>query len=422
LGSLALKIANTALSLVLAVTLARLLGVEHYGIYAFCLSMVQVISIPAMLGGQQILVREAAAYQAKGKHQLLRGLLIRFRQASLLASSLLALTAAGIGYLSYQGSQMLVPFLLAAALVPLYTGMQLQAAALRGLRKVLQGQAALTLLPLLVMSIVGVQYWASGQRLCAEVPLIAQLCSSTALVLLTAVLLQCHLPEAAKRAKPAFETSRWAKSALPLLFAGGMQILNKEISVLVLGILQTPEEVGLFRVAQRGSILVSFGLIAVNMAISPVVSEMYAKGQRQLLQRMINKSIMGILAFALPVALGLILGGRWILPFVFGQEFAAAYVPLVILVLGQLVNAGLGSVALILNMVGLERLTAKGVTIAALTSLILNFTLIPYWGPTGAAIATSISLALWNLLLFIWLYRETGIVSTIVPARLGGRG
>lgn len=421
-GSLALKIANTVLSLLLAVVLARVLGVGNYGIYVFCLSIVQILSIPAMLGGQQLLVREAAAYKTKGEYHLLRGLLIRFRQASLLASVLLALAAAGIGCWAYQDSPMLLPFLLATTLIPLYTGMQLQAAALRGLRRVLQGQAALTLLPALVMAIVGCIFYLSGQRLGAEAALIAQLISSAILVAMTAVLLQIQLPRGAKEAKPEFETAKWARSALPLLFAGGMQILNRETSVLVLGILQAPEEVGLFRVAQRGAMLVSFGLLAVNMAIAPVVSEMFAKGQKQLLQRMINKSILGILAFALPVGLGLILGGRWILPFVFGQEYAAAYLPLVILVLGQLVNASLGSVGLILNMAGLERLTAWGVAIAALASLILNLALIPFWGTSGAAIASSASLVIWNVLLFIWLYRKTGILSTIVPARLAGKG
>ncbi|MCF8095109.1 MAG: flippase [Desulfobacteraceae bacterium] len=412
-GSLVLRIANTALTLLMAVVLARVLGVENFGIYAFCLSVVQILTVPAMLGGQQLLVREVAAYQTKGEYHFLRGLLLRFRQASFLASVLLALAVAGIGYIVYQDSPMLIPFLVAAAIIPLNTTMQLQGAALRGLRHVLWGQAALTIRPALVLAIVGSFFWMTGRKLGAEAALSAQLAASAVLVALSFLLLQRLLPREAKNAKSDYETSRWVKSAFPFVFASGMQVLNNETSVVLLGILQAPEVVGLFRVAQRGAMLIPFGLQAVNMAMGPTVAEMFAKGEKKRLQSMISKSILVVLAFAIPVALLLILGGRWILPFVFGQDYAPAYLPLIILCLGQLFNAGMGSVGVILNMAGLERFTARGVAIAAVASVVLNATLIPIFGAIGAAIATSTSLMIWNTLLFIWLYKETGIVSII---------
>lgn len=415
-GCLILQIANTALGLLLAVVLARVLGLEHFGIYAFCMSVAQVLTIPAMLGGRNLLVREVAAYQAKGEYHFLRGLVIRFRQVSLLASILLALIAAGIGYILYQGSPMLPPFLLAVALIPISTAMQLQEAALRGLRHVLLGQAVLTVRPALVIAIVAILLM-TDKRWAAEVALSVQLAASAILVTTTFFLLARLLPSEAKNAQPAFETSQWAKAALPFFFASGMQILNVETPVLLLGILQTPEAVGLFRVAQRGALLVPFGLQAVNVAMAPTVAELFTKGERQRLQRMISKSIMAVLAFALPVSLGLILGGRWIIPLVFGQEYTPAYLPLVILSLGQLVNAGMGSVGVILNMAGLARFTVRGATIATIASVMLNLALIPFFGALGAAISASTSLIIWNLLLSIWLYRETGIVSTISPKK-----
>lgn len=405
------------MGLLLAVVLARVLGVENFGIYAFCLSIVQILTIPAMLGGQQLLVREVAAYQAKGEYHFLRGLLLRFRQASFLASVFLALATAGIGYMVYQDSPILVPFLVAAAIIPLHAALQMQGAALRGLRRVLLGQAAQTLRPAIVIGIVGILFWMTGRKLGAEAALSAQLAGSVFLVTLTFILLHRLLPNEAKNVRPGFETSKWAKSAPPFVFASGMQILNNETSVILLGILQAPEDVGLFRVAQRGAMLIPFGLTAVNMAIAPDVAEMFTRGEKKRLQHMVSKSILAVMAFALPVALGLILGGKWIIPFVFGQEYAPAYLPLVILCLGQLVNAGMGSVGIILNMAGLEKITAKGVAIAAIASVILNILLIPFLGAVGAAIATSCSLAVWNILLFVWLYRETGIVSIFWPSK-----
>ncbi len=150
------------------------------------------------------------------------------------------------------------------------------------------------------------------------------------------------------------------------------------------------------------------------MATAPTVSELFAKGEKKRLQILINKSTLAILAFALPVALFLILGGKWIIPMVFGGDFSLAYMPLVILSLGQVAYASMGLVEVILNMTGLERLTAKGVAIAAIASVTFNFILIPLFGAVGAAAASSISLVLWNILLFVWLYRQTGISGTIL--------
>jgi O-antigen/teichoic acid export membrane protein len=417
-GSIALKISNTALSILMAVVLARLLGVSNFGVYAFCLSVVNILTIPAMLGGQELLVREVAAYQTKCEYQLLRGLLLRFRQASFLASALLALCLAGIGFAFYKGSPMLTPFLISAAILPLYTAMELQGAALRGLRYVLLGQIALTLRPALVVVIVFITFWITRQHLSAESALLAQSGGSAVMVALTALLLHNLLPNQAKNAQPKFEIYKWSKSVLPFVFASGMQVINQETSIVLLGILKSPEDVGYFRVAQRCAMLIPFGLHAINIAIAPTVAEMFAKGEKKLLQRVISKSIFVTLGFAIPVVLTLILFGKLIISFVFGQEFAPAYTPLVILCIGQAVNAGMGSVDLILNMAGLERITALGVAIATITSIVLNLILIPFLGTTGAAIATSFSLALWNVLLFFWLYKATGVVSTFLPLKI----
>ena len=73
----------------------------------------------------------------------------------------------------------------------------------------------------------------------------------------------------------------------------------------------------------------------------------------------------------------------------------------------------MGSVGLILNMAGLEHYTARGVAIAAFANLAFNVILIPYFGTVGAAIATSTSLVIWNIMLSWYVYKEIGIISTI---------
>lgn len=412
-GSLVLKLCQAGFGLLLAVVLARLLGVKGFGIYAFCLSVVNLLTIPSMLGGQHLLVREVAAYRARGEFHFIRGLLQRMRQASTVVSVVLALCTAGIGLWIYRHSPIWGTFLIAMTLVPLQTTMNLQSAVLRGLRYVLMGQVSLTLVPVLIISLIGIMLLTLDFTLNPKAAVIVHVVSIGFLVLSTHFLLRQSLPKEIRNVSPEYETPRWIKSMIPFVFAGGMQVLNNEASVVLLGIIQGAESVGLYRVAQWGAELVPFGLLAVNMAIAPTVAELFAKGEKDRLQYIISKGIFLVTLFALPVAACLILFGQRFLPFVFGQEYTAAYVPLVILCLGQLFNACMGSVGIIMNMIGLEQLVARGVTIAAITNVVLNVILIPFLGATGAAIAASVSLVIWNVLLGFWLYKNTGIISTI---------
>jgi O-antigen/teichoic acid export membrane protein len=77
-----------------------------------------------------------------------------------------------------------------------------------------------------------------------------------------------------------------------------------------------------------------------------------------------------------------------------------AYVPLVILCVGQLVNASMGSVASVLNMTGHERETTKSVLVGAFVNVTLNLALVPVWGMIGAAIATACTLVVWNVIMW----------------------
>ena len=420
LGSMMLKTSHLGAALLLSIVMARLLGVEGFGVYVFCISLIQFFVIPAMLGGQHILVREVAAYQSQEAFQHLKGLLLRFRQLSITISICLALLAAGLGLWFYRDSPILIPFLAALLIIPFKALMELQGASLRGLRHVLLGQVAHTLYPTMVIVLVGGMFWLTRGNLDPAGALSAHVLSALVLVGAGYIVLQRALPEQTKQIPPKYDTHRWIKSVLPFIFLGGMQVLNKETPVVLLGILHEADQAGLYRVAERGAALVSFGLLAVNMTIAPTVSRMVSNGEYRRLQRLIHKSMLAILGFALPVALVLLLMGPWLLSIAFGQEYVPAYKPMAILCIGQLINSGMGSVALILNMAGLETITARGVAVAAAAGLVLHALLIPTWGIEGAAVAAVCSLATWNILLCVALYKKTGIISIYLPGL--GRG
>jgi len=76
---------------------------------------------------------------------------------------------------------------------------------------------------------------------------------------------------------------------------------------------------------------------------------------------------------------------------------------------GQLTNALCGPVMYLLNMTGHEKSARNTMAVGVLVNIAGNAILIPTVGIAGAAIATSATMAFWNLWAMIAVYRKTGI-------------
>jgi O-antigen/teichoic acid export membrane protein len=63
-------------------------------------------------------------------------------------------------------------------------------------------------------------------------------------------------------------------------------------------------------------------------------------------------------------------------------------------------------------MTGHEKETTKSVFIGAAVNLVLNLILTPLWGPIGAATATTVTLIVWNLIMWHKVRVLVGIEST----------
>jgi O-antigen/teichoic acid export membrane protein len=102
------------------------------------------------------------------------------------------------------------------------------------------------------------------------------------------------------------------------------------------------------------------------------------------------------LAAALPLAIALFIAGDVIVEWVFGQAYNGAHLPLVILAVGQLVNAAFGPVGIFLNMTGNEKLNSMLLWSTVAGNIVMNSVMIPIAGISGAALASSLSLAFKN--------------------------
>ena len=228
----------------------------------------------------------------------------------------------------------------------------------------------------------------------------------------------CGVVLPARRARAADLPRRaFALSALSFGAITSLHLINDNLDVLMLGLLADARDTGLYRGATVLSQLVVFGLGIVNFLILPDIAGMHARGDRIGLQRLVTRAAR-IVSLMAAVGLGILLfAGHPLLSLLFGAEFTEAYMALIILAFGQLVNAVFGPVALVLNMTGHERLTLIGVLVAVGVNVLLNLLLIPRFGMEGAACASAAALITWNVVLAIILRRRVGYCSSVIRPR-----
>lgn len=402
LGTAGLNAANALLALGVSVVLARALGPAGFGAYAFAVSAALLAAAACKLGLPQLALREAARYQLGERWGALRGLL----RAGTLAAGAMGLGAflAAAGWVLAGGSELV---LAAAALAGLLALNGIWSAALRGLQRVAAGQFTEQLL-VTALLLAGAAGLLAAGRLTPLAVLAAHAAAAGAAFLAALLLVRRALAPAA----PEYgEAPAWRRAAVPFFAISGLQIVNTQADLFLVGALATSAEAGLYRVAVQGSHLVAFALFAVNAAVAPRISRLHAAGDHTGLQRLATWAARAVLLVALPTAGALIFFGAPILGWVFGDAYRAAYVPLALLCAGQLASCLLGSVALLLNMTGHERATATAFAWGAVLNVALNLLLIPRYGPAGAAAATSATLLLWNAMLCRQVWRLLGIQS-----------
>jgi O-antigen/teichoic acid export membrane protein len=160
-----------------------------------------------------------------------------------------------------------------------------------------------------------------------------------------------------------------------------------------------------------------FSLVAANIAVTPMISGFHTTKKYFELQSMIKLVARGIFFFTVPLIIIMIIFGHEFLGF-FGNGFENGYSMLILLMIGQLASICSGPVGPILMMTGFHKSVVKFTAICALFNLILNLLLIPFFGMIGAALATSMSLILLNLMMLIKVKRSLGLNPTIFSIRL----
>lgn len=412
LGSFILRAGGTALRFLAGVVIARFLGASSYGYYAYAVTWLVVLAVPAMLGMDHILVRFIPWYDEKKDPGSCKGLIL-FTWLSgfafaLLVSVISILIVRTVSDVSPDAKLCMSVTLIA---IPLVVLCQMQQTMMRGFNKTVIGQFPEHFFyPLvLLLSVLLFRYLLPtfGFKTAATINLMSWFVGAAVGV----VMLYLYVPNPVRKAVASFaEVKQWLAMVPSLLFMNfAYQIMNRA-PILLLGIMGTSKDVGIYSVSSKGAEFAEFFFGVVTLAGAPIFSSLYAKNDKEQMQRFMTMVTRTIFWVSLPAVAVMLI---WTAPFLrlFGKEFTEGITVMRLTLSSYFLASLFGFVEVALVISGHQKDLTKLFGLAAALNVAFSLILIPRWGIVGAAVASSISILVLKILLARGVYKNIGILS-----------
>lgn len=200
----------------------------------------------------------------------------------------------------------------------------------------------------------------------------------------------------------------------PMFLTAIMQSVITQTDIFMLGSLANVSDVGVYSIVMKLALLSSFIITSLNTFMAPKFSELFYNNELDELKNLAQKSTKLIFYVTLPITIIMVVFGNYLLS-IFGDEFIGGYYALLLLSIGQLINAASGSIGYLLNMTGHQKQFNKIVLLGALINIIVNYLLIPLYGINGAAFASMLSVIFWNIMASVYSKRYLGFYMFYVP-------
>ncbi|CAN7385329.1 lipopolysaccharide biosynthesis protein [Pararhizobium sp. LjRoot255] len=411
LVAFAIRVVSAAIAFVSQIILARLMGEFEYGIFVFVWVLVVLFGNLSCLGFHTAIIRFLPQYHAREALPEIRGLTTTVRIFALVSATGLAVV--GIAGLWLFGERIngyyLVPLYLGIFTLPMIALGDVMDGTSRAHSWAVSALSPTYIIrPLLILGLMLLAV-AIGEPHTAETAMIAAmiatyLTSVTQFFILTWRLRRRYL-EGPRRT----EFGTWLRVALPIFLIEGFGFMLTNSDVVIVGLYLDPESVAIYFAAAKTMALVHFVMFSVKAAAAPRFSAAMANPDRQQLAVIAVESAKWSFWPSLGVGGMVLLCGPFLLS-LFGPAFVSGYPLMAILFAGIMAKALVGPAEAFLTMAGRQTLCVALYAGALVANLLLNVTLIPMFGLTGAAFATTGAMVVEAILLHVAVRRTFGIV------------
>jgi O-antigen/teichoic acid export membrane protein len=393
--------------------IARIVGVDTYGVYAYVFAWMVVLAYFSTLGFDVGLLRFVPAYEAEGAWPLLRGV-IQYAQRRVMSVGL-SVMLVGICVIEslVSSTELRRTFLAGLALVPILALVRIRCSIVRAFGGVVSGLVPDrvvrdgTLIGLLAVASVGM-----GWTINAPFVMVAALISSVLGLICAGLAMRRRRPPAIDDILPAYDAATWRRAAIPLVILGATESLLNRTGVILLGWITDTKDAGIYSLAFNIALVVTLPRIAMNTLFAPVISDLYARRDTKTMQILITRTSSWTFWAGLCIAAALFVLAYPLLAW-FGAGYEAGVPALRFLLISQVMAASAGSQLYVMTMTGHERSAAVLLVSCAIVNTGASAVLIGMFGLTGAAIGTAVSLVVWNLAMTLFLWRRLNLLAGV---------
>ena len=400
-GMLIGNLIDRAIQYLYVIVVARMLGRESFGLFMLALTILNFAGVLSRLGLDCGTLKYVSLYNGVGDKARVKGVIIASLKypftISIIVAAVLFLTAESVLAQLFHKPELAEIIRPLALSLPFFSLMIMALVATRGLRIIKYTVYSRNLFwPLCNLAIAAMFFFMGfGLRGIVSAYVISVLLASA----LSMYYLLKTFP-AIRYTKAIAETRELFRFSAPVLLTVSLNFLIMWTDTLMLGGFRSAGEVGIYNAAVRTAMLTSMILISFNSIFAPVISDLYNRGQSDKLESLFKTTTKWIYTISLPLFLLMLLLSKEIMA-VFGRQFVPGAGCLVILAFAQLVNAGVGSVGMCLIMGGRQNLMMFNTIGVCALNILLNYLLIPSAGILGAAIASGISLIIFNIVMLL---------------------
>ncbi|MGA7998505.1 MAG: oligosaccharide flippase family protein [Bradyrhizobium sp.] len=395
---------------------ARLIGAETYGVYAYVIAWMTILAYFSALGFDIALLRFVSAYQTTGAWSLARGV-IQYAERRTLAVGILVMLMGTLAIFCWPrqfSPELRNTFLVGFVLVPLWALLWVRCSIVRAF-----GGVVLALVPdkvvrdgLLLILVVLANLWLR-RHIDAPMVMVATLVSSIVALALASGAMHKLRPGALMPAPAEYAAAVWRRTAVPLMIITAAEALLNRSGVVLLGWFGETRQAGIYSLAFNIAFLVVLPRTAVNTLFAPAISSLFARKDHATLQALVTQAASWTLGAAICIALTLAVLAEPILTW-FGKDFADGVPALRILLVGQVVAASYGSQLSVMTMTEHERGAAALLVLSALVNVVAGIVFINLFGLIGAAIATTLALIVWNVAMASFIRRHLQLLPGIL--------
>ena len=415
--SFILRFGGLAVGYLLTLVIANLFGAKGLGDYVLAITILRLFTLLAKLGLDTTSIRFIASFASQNKWSSI----FRFRKQVVIILSFSTVIASLFMYFLAEPIADLINtnykyIKLNAFLVLPLSFFMLHYESLRGLKRIAEfsffyvmSQALFTVVSLLIIY----QFTTTS-----DVPIYAYFVS----VIIVSILSFLSFKYSVKKLSDGQESAdleirsyeNLLKISIPLMFAQSVQFIIAWTDKLMLGSMSTSEEVGIYHTAFKLSMFAAVALMSINSIASPKFAEMYAKNDMKGLRKIVRQSTKMIFWTSVPLVIIFFMFPEFLLG-LFGEEFKVGVNAFILLSCGKLFSSFSGSVGNILQMTGNQNILAKILLFAAILNIVLNLYLIPKYGIDGAALASVISIVVWNSGMILAVKKKLGFYTFYIP-------